>query len=95
MTEWHLFDDESKKLTAPRHHGEVWVANAQEGDENEPAVEVGWFDGYTFNTHGAKDDCNVIAWAEMEPPALSSEVLEVYLKDAEDDNDYPDDDGDG
>jgi len=90
QVEWHLFDYNDREGSTPHHRDEVWVANAQDGDENEPAVEVGWFDGYTFNTRDAKDDCDIIAWAEISPPALSQAVIDIYFKDAEDDNDYPD-----
>ena len=64
MVQWHKFDYDDKKNTAPETYVEVWIV--EEFYTN--GVTIGWFDGYTFNTHEFKDDCKVSYWAYMSYP---------------------------
>ena len=59
---WHRFDYEKKKETAPEPEKIVWII------EDDTAASLGYFDGFTFRLWTGTDDCYVSYWAEVEFP---------------------------
>lgn len=61
--EWRQFDYFSKPATAPDENELVWVR-----EENDRAVTLGYFDGFTFRIWTGTDDCSITHWAPLEYP---------------------------
>lgn len=62
--EWREFDYFSKPATAPDENELVWVR-----EENDRAVTLGYYDGFTFRLWHGTDDCSITHWAPLEYPA--------------------------
>lgn len=63
MNEWHSFNYEDKKSTAPPIDELVWIM-----EEYYDGVTIGYFDGFTMRTWSGSDDCYVTHWATLEKP---------------------------
>jgi len=68
--EWHPFDYDKKKATAPDHGDLVWIV--EDTHFTEPVVDLGYFDGFTFVMWQGEDDCHVTHWAEIDHPNTPS-----------------------
>ena len=60
--QWHPFDYENKRATAPSSDSIVWIVEG--GDD----VTLGYFDGFTFRLWSGTDDCDITHWAIIEYP---------------------------
>jgi hypothetical protein len=71
--EWHKYNHEDKKGTAPPNDELVWVIESF----YLMGPGIGTFDGFTFRMWYGSDDCCVEYWAPIEYPDYADEWAEL------------------